>query len=176
MANKCIPYDLREAEPGDAKALAEVQVASWHAAYKDLVPKPFLDHYTVAMRTQRWDQILDGGSEATTTLAEFNNLTDAFVSYGPCRDEDRPGVDAGEIWSLYAHPSSWGNGVGQTLCTYALDRLHSSGAMTASLWVFKGNDRAIRFYEKLGFVPDGEARVEPFGEADLTELRFTLSL
>ena len=40
------------------------------------------------------------------------------------------------------------------------------------LWVLKENKRAIRFYEKCGFVPTGEELVSPRIEA--TEIRMKL--
>ncbi len=176
MANKCLAYEIRTAFPGDARVLAEVQVASWRAAYKGLMPQSVLDDYTVEGRTERWTDILALPSAATTTVAEFNGLVDAFVSYGPCREEDSDAATTGEIWALYAHPSSWGQGVGHTLCTYALDALRASGASSATLWVLNGNGRAIRFYEKFGFRPDGATQSFEEGSASLQEVRYVLDL
>ena len=175
MANKCIAYDIRSAIAGDARVLAEVQVASWHAAYKGLMPQAVLDDYTVPDRTERWTKVLGAPSSAATKVAEFNNLSDAFVSYGPCRDEDLDAKTTGEIWALYAHPSSWSQGVGYTLCTRALDALREKGAAAASLWVLKGNDRAIRFYEKVGFRPDGASQTFTLSGHQLEESRYLLN-
>jgi RimJ/RimL family protein N-acetyltransferase len=48
--------------------------------------------------------------------------------------------------------------------------------MSASLWVLAGNDRALRFYESLGFRPDGVVRDEVLGGQPVTELRLLRSL
>jgi hypothetical protein len=43
-------------------------------------------------------------------------------------------------------------------------RLHDAGFAEAILWVLQGNDRAARFYEGEGWVPDGATREEqPYG-------------
>jgi len=55
----------------------------------------------------------------------------------------------------------------------AINREH--GAMT--LWVVKGNDRACRFYERLGFAPDGAARSNTrFLRTPFDELRYRKAL
>jgi ribosomal protein S18 acetylase RimI-like enzyme len=54
--------------------------------------------------------------------------------------------------------------------TAALQRLDASD-IPVSLWVLEGNERAVRFYRRHGFVPDGATKPEVIGDADVVELR-----
>ena len=43
-------YSVRPAVARDAKAIAEIHVATWQAAYKDLMPEDYLELMTVDKR------------------------------------------------------------------------------------------------------------------------------
>jgi ribosomal protein S18 acetylase RimI-like enzyme len=85
-----------------------------------------------------------------------------FVTFGPSRDADTVGL--GEIYALYVDPGRYEAGVGRTLMAHARRRLKEQGFEAAVLWVLLGNERAARFYEREGWVPDGAVREEePYG-------------
>ena len=83
-----------------------------------------------------------------------------FVSYGDFRDSD---TRAGEIFALYVLKDYYGKGVGQQLMQAAFSALY--GYQEIILWVLEDNKRAIAFYEKMGFVFDGEEKVIDLGKA-----------
>ena len=76
-----------------------------------------------------------------------------FVGYGHHGPED---PDTGEVYALYVLPEYQGMGVGRQLLDAALDKL--SAFPHLCLWAVKGNERAIRFYEKNGFRLNGEEK------------------
>ncbi|RSS31975.1 GNAT family N-acetyltransferase, partial [Streptomyces sp. WAC08241] len=45
---------IREALPGDADALAAVHVLSWRAAYRGLLPRPYLEGLDAEERAAAW--------------------------------------------------------------------------------------------------------------------------
>ncbi len=143
---------IRPAVAADARGIAEVQVASWHAAYRGLMPDAKLDAFTVAVREPAWVRNLAQDSvDRRTTVCQRAGRIVGFTSVGPSRDE--PGQ--GEVWALYAAPDAWGTGAGRELLQDGLAFLASSGWPRAMLWVLEGNVRAIRFYEAGGFRLDG---------------------
>jgi len=144
---------VRQAQPGDADAIAEVHVAAWHAAYRGLMPDARIDAFTLEGRRQRWRQNLAQGP-ARTTVFEQGGRVIAFASVGPSRDEP----DSGEIWALYAAPAAWGTGAARALLDQALTYLRQSGFPRTMLWVLEGNLRAIRFYQSAGFHLDGGSK------------------
>ena len=62
-----------------------------------------------------------------------------------------------------------GRGIGRRLLEAALELLKDSREIC--LWTLKENRRAIRFYQKCGFEPDGAEKLNPRLEA--AEIRMT---
>lgn len=82
-----------------------------------------------------------------------------FASYGDFRDSV---TIAGEIFALYVLKDYYGKGVGQHLIQAAFAAL--DGYQEIILWVLEDNKRAIAFYEKMGFVFDGQEKAIDLGK------------
>jgi ribosomal protein S18 acetylase RimI-like enzyme len=55
--------------------------------------------------------------------------------------------------------------------------MRQRGFTQVILWVLKGNDRAINFYERQGLVFDGKAKTEAVDQTlELHELRYRMRL
>jgi GNAT superfamily N-acetyltransferase len=162
---------LRHARLADADAIARVHVASWHHAYRELIPADRLANFTVERRTQAWRHNLSGRGPGRTivadaALAEPSSDSRAtgepspdivgFASTGPSRGER----GWGEIWALYVHPRAWGTGIGSALFADAMGYLTSLGYARTLIWILDGNQRAIEFYAGNGFALDGTRVVE----------------
>ncbi|TQM55197.1 GNAT family N-acetyltransferase [Humibacillus xanthopallidus] len=149
---------IRQAVPDDAEALAHLHVLVWEEAYSSLMPASIFEsrRATVPRRIEAWRQNLTTPA-ARTIVAEDPHGLVGFASVGPPRDD--VGVDD-ELWALYVRASGWGTGVGHALLTEAL------GDRPAYLWVLRGNERAIDFYRRHGFVEDGAVRSDEYGTED----------
>jgi ribosomal protein S18 acetylase RimI-like enzyme len=167
---------VRRARPSDAAGIATVHVGSWQRAYRGLIAQDYLDSLWVPERTRTWEQILGDPSRpgAATLVAELDGEVIGFASTGPSRDADAQ-ADTGELWGLYLDPDRWGSGHGHTLYTRAMGDLRASGVATATLWVLTTNQRARRFYEQHGWLPDGAEKVDRRGDLVLHESRYRLS-
>lgn len=123
-----------------------VHYKSWHETYTGLVDAGYLKGITLEKcieTARRWpDNIL---------VAKDGERVAGFAAYGAYRDATLP--ECGEIAAIYVLREYQGKGVGYGLMRAALARL--SGYATAAVWVLKGNERAIRFYERYGFRFDG---------------------
>lgn len=149
--------NIRRAVPDDASVLARVHIDSWRSAYRGLVPDDHLASLGYDRRTDRFRESLARGSEETY-LAEQNGAVIGFLTLGACRDSDVDPQTTGEIWGIYVAPQHWRKGCGRLLCRQGERILRSQNYSHAVLWVFEANERARRFYEAMGFEPDGSSK------------------
>ena len=167
---------IRPAVPDDARAIAEVHVASWLAGYRGLMPDETLDALDVDARAARWHKGLTDGT-ATALVAEDDAGIYGWATVGRSRDPDA-GDEVGELWGLYLHPRAWGRGLGRELHGAALDDLRAQGFTVATLWVLESNERARRFYERQGWRDEGSVKADRVGELRtlVKEARYRLAL
>jgi ribosomal protein S18 acetylase RimI-like enzyme len=173
---------IRPATIDDAHAIATLHVHSWQVGYHGIVPDDVLDALDPAARAADLRQRLSHRPEHDVVLvAETEEGVVGFVNAGPFRPNqarDSPyDLTQGEIRALYVSPAAWGTGAGYALTTAALRELSAQGRQPVRLWVLSANERARRFYERVGFVLDGEAsvfRIERGGDppVDLDEVRY----
>jgi ribosomal protein S18 acetylase RimI-like enzyme len=150
--------------------MARVHIDSWRAAYRGLVPESFLESLDYARRAEGFRGFLVEHSGDTYAVAQAGK-TIGFLTIGACRDADVDQEVAGEIWGIYLAPGYWRRGIGRQLCRRAEELLRAQGYVQATLWVFEGNEAARRFYEAMGFVPDGADKMLELG-APLRAVRY----
>jgi GNAT superfamily N-acetyltransferase len=168
---------IRRAGPADARAIAEVTVAGWQAAYRGILPDDFLDSLRVDARETAWRSMLesDVGGGTPAWVAERAGRIVGFVSSGPPRDEDVP-LPAAEIFALYVRPESWRQGLGTALLEVARDHWRAGGAQAVVLWVFEPNLRARSFYEATGWQLDGSRQELQLSGTSAIEVRYRARL
>ncbi|HEX9482788.1 MAG TPA: GNAT family N-acetyltransferase [Solirubrobacteraceae bacterium] len=153
---------IRDAQPGDESAVAEVHVRAWKAAYRGLLPEDFLEELAPEHRIPGYSFGERDARAPRTLLAFDDEVLLGFAAFGPCRDEDAAG--AGELFALYIDPARWRAGAGRALLHAARERLRDLGFPEAVLWVLCGNDAAEHFYAADGWSRDGSSRWEdPWG-------------
>ena len=123
-----------------------VHYQSWHETYTGLIDAGYMEGVTLEKCTEtarRWpDNIM---------VAKDGDKVVGFVGFGAYRDETLPGH--GEVFAIYVLKEYQGQKVGYELMNAALEQL--VGYQKIAVWVLKGNDGAIRFYERYGFRFDG---------------------
>ena len=164
---------LRDAQPGDAEAIAAVHVASWRAAYRHLLPDDLLDGLSVDDRARWWRRLLEAPRGDHVVVAERDGATEGFVhvALGP-----PDGPDRGELVTLYLLPDRWGTGLGARLHDVGLDRLAGAGCAEARVWMLSTNERARRFYVRHGWERTPEVRIQQFRAATVVDHRFARAL
>ena len=135
----------------EIRGKAYVHWRAWQEAYPGLVSREYLEKLSL----EKCEQMAFRFPENTLVAKEGERVL-GFVCYGEGADE-APGV--GEIFALYVLAERYGTGLGRRLMDAALAELGTCSQIR--LWVLKGNERAIRFYEKSGFQPDGEEQELP---------------
>jgi GNAT superfamily N-acetyltransferase len=141
---------IRRARADEADTLLRVQRAAAVAAFADVFPPeryPFPD------------------DDVRATWARVLVEPDVEVYVAEADDGDVVGsvsVGGGFLRTLYVVPAHQGSGIGTALHDHALERLRALGAAEAKLWTLEGNTGARRFYERRGWMLNGETRVVEF--------------
>jgi len=163
------------ARPEDARAIAEVHVASWRQAYAEQLPPAYLASLSVTDRETMWRELLQAG-RAQVLVAQSGESIVGFAAFGACRD-DEPPAGRMELWALYLAPPVWSRGIGRALWQAVEAQLRAQHAASVSLWVIESNERARRFYSAAGFELDsGAQNTFTLGGVELRELRLVRRL
>jgi GNAT superfamily N-acetyltransferase len=146
---------IRTATIDDARAIAEVHVASWLDAYRGLVLDDVLDALSVDARAAQWDEWLREGEMRTFVAGGV----DGFVTFSEA---------SGQVAALYVAPDRTRRGIGSALIAVAHAALQAAGRDEAYLWVLEANAPARAFYAGHGYVADGARMVhEPTGASEI---------
>ncbi len=156
--------EVRPARPEDLPGVARVQVDTWRATYRGVVPEAFLEAMSYEERETRWARTLaDPGWPGRLLVAEVEEVgVVGFAALGPDRNSGFPSY-TGELWALYVLPAWQGQGVGRALFAETVRTLLAQGHGRMLVWVLKENPRGRGFYERLGGVLLGERELELSG-------------
>jgi L-amino acid N-acyltransferase YncA len=165
---------VRRATVADAAAIADVHVQTWRVAYRGQVPQAHLDALDRERSERRWaNGLRDTPPPAgTAVLEDDRGAVVGFVHFSPCRDEDCDPTEVGEVSAIYLRPTHWGAGGGRLLMATAVRELTQAGFREATLWVLATNQRARRFYEAVGWRPDGALKTDETFGFPLDEARY----
>jgi ribosomal protein S18 acetylase RimI-like enzyme len=155
-----MPPRIREAEPKDARDIAEIHVRSWRAAYRGQLTDDFLDGLNVEDRIEMHRLALESPpAEYRMWVAEDEGRAVGFAVTGKSEDADADERTA-EVFAIYLDPDQVGTGVGRILFSHAVGDLRDRGFRSATLWVLETNEMARRFYELAGWTHDGTTTSE----------------
>ena len=151
---------VRRATIDDVDAIARVHYACHVETYSGTFPKGVIEANPPERRARMWTRIIskklgDVWVAEVPTGGEGGQDTPDIVGFagaGPPRDDDPPRDR--ELASIYLLAAHHGSGLGQALLDAAL------GDGPASLWVLAENPRAIAFYRRNGFEPDGAEKLD----------------
>jgi ribosomal protein S18 acetylase RimI-like enzyme len=167
---------IRRASVEDSPAIARVHVSTWQRTYRGIVAQGYLDQLSVANREQMWAEVFGRGSWEIL-VAEIRDDIVGFISFGKSRNDEPAVHDVGEIYAIYVAASHWSTGLGRALWEAALARLHELGFARLSVWVLAANEKAIRFYERMGCSPSaGSETLVEIGGQKLPELRYEVAI
>lgn len=147
----------------EIKGKAFVHWKSWHEAYPGLVDQEYLD----ALTLEKCEKIAYSWPN-NLIVAKHEGRVIGFIGYG---DRGNEAPNTGEIFALYVLSEYYGKGVAQQLMKTGLEQLNHYSQIC--FWVLKENQRAIRFYQKCGFIPDGQELNSP--NIGATEIRMVLA-
>jgi ribosomal protein S18 acetylase RimI-like enzyme len=154
---------LRHARFADARALAAVHEAAWLEAYRGIIPGRHLAKMIARRGPAWWENLIERRSQLL--MLEVADAVAGYVHFGPARSLGW-GLH-GEIFELYVDPVHQGLGFGRRLFDAAREALERQGHRNLVVWALAENERACRFYVRLG--GRGKARVRDRYEGRLVE-------
>ena len=153
---------IKQMETDDEiRGKAYVHWRCWHEAYAGIVSPAYLQKLTL----EKCEQIAFQWRDNILVVLDGERVV-GFAGYGCSRESQ----NVGELFALYVLPEYWGTGIAKHLFEAVSEQLSAYCAI--GLWVLKENARAIRFYQKCGFVATGEEQDLP--SVGATEIRMIL--
>ncbi|MFC0219461.1 ribosomal protein S18 acetylase RimI-like enzyme [Pseudochelatococcus lubricantis] len=141
-----VVINIRAARPSDATALAAVHDVSWREAYRGIIPGVALERM-IAYRGPGWWQKSIARTRSLIVL-DIGERIAGYASFGASRSFSLP--QQGEISELYLDPVFQGLGLGTQLFATARRELAMQRRRGLVVWALQDNERAARFYERLG--------------------------
>jgi L-amino acid N-acyltransferase YncA len=159
--------NVREARPEDARAIAEVHLASWKTTYPGIIPQDYIDGLRVENGMAQWKARLKSRS-STVLVAEDEAGIFGFAAGGtPVHPVDGYDAELGAIYLLATHQRQ---GAGQELVRRLAQELRAQGFASLLVWALRENG-ACDFYEALGGTLVAEKSIEIGGKL-LPEVAF----
>jgi ribosomal protein S18 acetylase RimI-like enzyme len=151
--------NIRAANLDDAVGIARVHIACWRETYVDILPDEMLAALDIDARANMWASALSDPANFVSVLESAGEM----VGFGACGDQRGPalriaGYDS-EIVAIYLLRLTQGAGAGRNLMRHMAVWLAERGKKGLSLWVLDENQKARRFYERLGAEICGEREV-----------------
>ena len=157
---------IRSAGCDDIERVGRVLASSWKAAYRNIVNVGYLD----TVYAEQWFLFLQRGF-SDKTIDCFLLETDHSGAIGVSimrRSMIEAWPHDGELVSLYLLPDYTGRGMGRVLYAASEKSFRRHGYSHCILDVLSGNERAISFYRKLGFVDTTHRTDVTFGDQKLS--------
>ncbi|MEU0152604.1 GNAT family N-acetyltransferase [Micromonospora fulviviridis] len=180
---------VRPARPEDAGEIARLQLATWRAAYRRILPRHVLDNLDEAYLARRWSAaVQEPPSGAHRVLlaveqAEQSYLV-GFAASGPADAEAlAPGEPAealadgvAAVTDLLVEPR-WGRrGHGSRLLAAMVDHWREDGFTRAVAWAFDADTATRKFLTSTGWEPDGAARALDVDDMLVPQVRLHVSV
>lgn len=148
-----MPWTIAPPALDDLDELGRVHVQVWREAYAALMPADYLAGLDATSGPTRWRQRFGTRDDVIWLVARDEDGIVGMVTSGPPRDDDAPAPL--ELYAINLLDRTHGSGLADELMA------RSVGDRPAYLWVLEGNDRAIAFYRRHGFVDEGGRKADP---------------
>lgn len=131
---------IRPATESDLQDIISIHVESWKDAYADVLPAEFIAGQLHRELARHWRETKLENQDIVLVAEE-----DSLVGFIAVWCRPIPFID-----NLHVKPSHRSKKIGRSLMKAVAQELIQKEHKTAYLWVFESNEKAIRFYERLG--------------------------
>lgn len=162
-------FEVRPATVLDADAVTTVHLQAWRETYTGIMPESvFVARESKReRRVEMWREIIGGHSpfgDEKAYVAVVDHRVVGWATASGGLDDDAPYPN--QLDGLYVLMEMHGTGIGRALLEAAVGV--EAGAY---LWALDREIRAISFYRKMGFTPDGAKKDFTTDGASLPEQR-----
>ena len=163
---------VRPAHLSDVDDIRGAYLASWRAAYKDLLAPDVLEPEVAKRAEYDWGSEIRSGTTHVALAVDERRLVVGVVEASAPPGERR---DLPEITMLYVVPEYWGGVAARRLLAVGTGWMIQQGWSAARLRVVETQARARRFYEREGWQPDAQLDAADNGLFALVYYRRDLS-
>jgi GNAT superfamily N-acetyltransferase len=169
---------VRRARAEDGAAVARVQLVTWRAAYRAVLPAEVLDDWDEEAAGRRWLAAVTSPptpAHGVLVALECDDVV-GFAAYGPpevgAGEAGHPAGPTTELAVLLVEPR-WGRrGHGSRLLAAVADLARDSGAARLTVWLPEQDHVSAGFFQSAGWAPDGWVRTLDTGHGPLREVRW----
>lgn len=164
---------IRLANIDDAIFMSVIHAESWKKAYQGLLP----DEYLKGIKDDRWVNMIIRGLKDKSMKAWVASAEEKIIACACIGDSRYPTyAHQLELISIYVLPEYWHSGAGSLLMNKVLEYAAENDYNEVGLWVLTGNNQAIKFYEKFGFINNGDTLSRTLGGTPAVEKRYIKKL
>ena len=142
-------FQIRPAQPADARDIAHVHVESWKTTYPGIVPETYIASINEEDSERNWRQWLEANASQVFVSVDESGIF-GFIGGGPIREA--LGEYDAELYAIYLLENRQQQGVGRALVRTLAASLHAQGLKSMIVWALQENS-AVEFYKHLGAVP-----------------------
>ena len=139
-------YIIRFNRIEDQIQMARIKIDGWRDTYDSIIAEKYLKGMDYKEQAERFMRSFEEYKERVLVAVRDNEV----LGYSCFDPKEQSFKYDSELVSLYIRNDEHHKGIGTALVKETAKYLFSLGKRNMIIWVLKGNDNAIRFYEKLG--------------------------
>ena len=164
-------YIIRFNRLEDQAQMARIKIDGWRDTYDQIIASTYLKGMDYEEQTQRFFRSFEEYKERVLVAVRGKEV----LGYSCFDPKERSFKYDSELESLYIRNDEHHKGIGTALFKETAKQLFSIGRRSMIVWCLKGNENAIRFYEKLGGIKS-EIKMAKIGGETYEEYGFYFDL
>ena len=164
-------YIIRFNRLEDQAQMAHIKIDGWRDTYDQIIASKYLKGMDYEEQTERFWRSFEEYKERVLVAVRGKEVL-GYACFDP---KERSFKYDAELESLYIRNDEHHKGIGTALFKEATKELLSRGKRNMIVWCLKGNDNAIKFYEKLGGIK-AETKKAKIGDEVYEEYGFYYDL
>ena len=139
-------YIIRYNRLEDQAQMAKIKIDGWRDTYDSIIARTYLKGMNYKEQTERFYRSFEDYKNRVLVAVKG----DEVLGYSCFDPKERSFKYDSELESLYIKNDCHNRGIGSILFKETAKQLFSLGKRNMIVWCLKGNNNAIKFYEKLG--------------------------